>query len=78
MALVCWPMEKHMRRMSVLKAGHPFILEASGEYPDGVNWYLFERCRGRIDASDLTAPRSKPIDHHITTLSRSSMQSPMS
>lgn len=62
MAFVCWPMEKHMRRMSVLKAGHPFILEASGEYPDGVNWYLFERCRGRIDASDLKAPRSNPIE----------------
>ncbi|PWE54448.1 hypothetical protein DEM27_20290 [Metarhizobium album] len=60
MAFVHWPTEVHMKPMSVLKVGHPFIMEADGGYPDGVNWYLFERCRGRIDPSDLTKPRTAP------------------
>jgi hypothetical protein len=57
MAFVHWPTEIHMKRASVLKAGYPFIMQASGDYPEGVNWYLFERCRGKIDAADLTTPR---------------------
>lgn len=68
MAFVHWPTEPHIKRMSVLKPGYPFIMEASGNYPHGVNWYLFERSRGRIDASDLTAPRISPIEPSHNTV----------
>lgn len=68
MAFVHWPAKQHLKRMSVLKSGYPFIMEANGDYPDGVNLYLFERCRGKINASNLSAPNAKIIEPSHNTV----------
>lgn len=56
MAFVYWPKVEHIRRISLLKEGRPFLMEADGDYPQGVNWYLDGRCNGKIDPQNLGKP----------------------
>lgn len=60
MASVHWPKIEHARKMSVPKEGRPFIMDADGDYPQGVNWYLDGRCSGWIDPKDLAKPPTVP------------------
>lgn len=61
MAEVRWPgREAHrIKRYAALK-GIPFLITDDGEYPDGVNHYLFERVRGSLPALIGAGPRLVP------------------
>lgn len=56
--------------MSRLLEGRPFIMEADGGYPQGINWYLDGRCSGNIDPQNLTKSPTSPKEPLHNTVRR--------
>ncbi|MDW9650148.1 tyrosine-type recombinase/integrase [Sinorhizobium meliloti] len=59
MATIHMPNERHIPPGSRMKEYIPYIIAQEGDYPDGVNYYIYDRCRGKIDPSDIDKPRTK-------------------
>lgn len=53
------PAEKHIPRNSRMKDFIPFITTRDDDYPDGVNYFMHDRGRGKIDPSNLDKPRTR-------------------
>ncbi|AYD01469.1 tyrosine-type recombinase/integrase [Neorhizobium sp. NCHU2750] len=59
MAFLHWPTSAHIPLMNNMREGYPFISDVTGNLTSPVNWYIYDRCRGKIDPENLAKPRTK-------------------
>jgi hypothetical protein len=52
----CRSEQKGIRRFS---GTTPYIMDCGDRYLEGVNHYIYDRIRGKINPGDLSQPRSK-------------------
>ncbi|MGP4749592.1 hypothetical protein [Agrobacterium pusense] len=59
MASMQFPGERHVPSRSRVISHLPFILTQDDDYPDGINYFMHDRGRGKIDPLNIDKPRTK-------------------